>query len=241
MKFKIIHFKHILNLSIFFIILISLIIFAKIDFTSIKDTIDVYLSITFPSLFPFILFVQICLNTDIFTSLKKTFKFIPKIFNLSSNTSIIIILSYIAGFPSGATLTNKLYKENYITKKDVDILTTFTNNCSPIFIIVTIGLALLNSIKLGILLLISHFISSIIIGFIYSKIYTYIIHENSVNLKCKCKKYSNIDKKNLTLFDILSKSLNSSFKICLNMLRFHDIFQHLSRHFNTYFKLLKLN
>ena len=224
MKFKIIHLKHILNLFIFLLILISLIIFAKIDFTSIKDTIDIYLSITFPSLFPFILFVQVCLNTNIFTSLKKIFSFIPKIFNLSSNTSIILILSYIAGFPSGATLTNNLYKENYITKKDIDILSTFTNNCSPMFIIITIGFALLNNIKLGILLFVSHFISSIIIGFVYSKFYTYIIHENSTNLKCKHKKDDNITKKSNTFFDILSKSLNSSFKICLNMLRIYDIF-----------------
>ena len=224
MKFKTIYLKHILNLIIFLTILISLIIFAKIDFQSIKDTLDVYLSITFPSLFPFILFVQICLNTDIFTSLKKIFKFIPKLFNLSSNTSIILILSYISGFPSGAVLTNKLYKENLITKKDVDILISFTNNCSPIFIIVTVGFALLNSIQLGVLLLISHFVSSIVIGFVYSKIYTYIIHENSPNLKYKQKKHSVIDKKSTTFFDILSKSLNSSFKICLNMLRIYDFF-----------------
>ena len=125
-------------------------------------------------------------------------------------------------------MSNKLYCDNQITKKDVDILSVFTNNCSPIFIIITVGFALLNSIKIGLLLLVSHFISSLIIGFVYSKIYTYIIHENGPNLKCKHKKDILITQKNSTFFDIVSKSITSAFKICLNMLGFMLFFNILS-------------
>ena len=224
MKFKIISFNHILRIFIFTIILISLIIFSKIDFLSVKDTLDVFLNITFPSLFPFILFIQICINTEILKSVNKIFKLIPKLFNLSSNTSTIIFLSYLSGFPASATLINTMFKKNDITQKDVQILTTFTNNCSPVFIIVTVGFALLNSLKIGIILLLSHFLSSIIIGIIYSKVYTYIIHENCENLKLKPKKSLSNNKKNDNLFDIITKSLNTAFKICLSMLRIYDFF-----------------
>lgn len=227
MKILNIHFKHILNILTFTIILIILLFFSKIDFVSVQNTLTTFLNITFPSLFPFILFVQVCTNTDVFNSLKKILFFLPKIFGTTVNTSMIIFLSYLSGFPSAATMCSTMYEEGSITKKDVHILSYFTNNCSPIFIIVTVGIALLNSVELGILLFISHFLSSVIIGIIYSKIYTYIIHENYENLKCNYKKHDILTKKSHSFFDILSKSINSAFKIFIHMLRIYDIFQYI--------------
>ncbi len=228
MKIVNIHLKKILSLSIFTLTLLSLIIFAKLDYTSITQTIDVFLSISFPSLFPFILFIQICLCTNVFDNISKIFGFIATIFGTSKNSSLIIILSYLAGFPNSATMINKMYEENEITKKDVDILTTFTNNCSPLFILVTIGIILLNNFMLGIILLVSHYVSSAIIGIIYSKLYTYIIHEKKSNLKSYVKKVAIYKEKSLTLFEILNKSLNTSFKIMLHMLGFMLIFNMIS-------------
>lgn len=220
--------KHVTNILTFTLLLFTLLISSKLDFISVKNTIDTFINITFPSLFPFILFVQVCNNTDVFYSLNKLLLFLPKIFKTTPNTAMIIFLSYLSGFPTSATMCNSMYEKGSITKKDAFILSTFTNNCSPIFIIVTVGIALLNNLHLGLLLFASHIISSIIIGFVFSKIYTYIIHENYVNLKYNSKKSVYFSKKNLTFFDILSKSLNSSFKVFISMFGFMLFFNIVS-------------
>ena len=77
--------KKLLNITCFFIILLMLIIFSKENFNSTKNSLNLFLNNVFPSLFPFILFTEIILNTNIIETISNFLgKTITKIFKISN-------------------------------------------------------------------------------------------------------------------------------------------------------------
>lgn len=220
--------KNIIKLILFIITLSLMLTLSKQNFNSVKTSVNIFLSSVIPSLFPFILFTEIVLKTDIIYLLSDLFgNIISKIFKVSKNGVSSVIIGFLCGFPMGSKTVNTLYENNSISKKDANILLSFVNNCNPAFILSTIGIGIFNNIDIGIVLLISHLISAILVGIIYSKIYTYkftnIIQKNRDN--CKLEK---IQKNKYVFFDILKTSILNSFITLGNILGFIILFNLLS-------------
>ncbi|MDF2866372.1 MAG: nucleoside recognition domain protein [Clostridia bacterium] len=218
-------------LLLFIIILLLLITLGSVNFKSVKNTTEIFLSSVFPSLFPFILFTEITLKTGIISEIANYLSFIPKIFKLSKNSVMPILLGFLCGFPSGAKSVDTMLHNKQITKNDALILISFVNNCSPIFILTTVGIAMMNNASMGILLLIAHFSSSVIIGLLYSRMYSYnIIHEKNTFLNRYSENMSkNVEKEqpmyiNMSKFEILQKSILNSFITLAFILGFMVIF-----------------
>ena len=154
--------KNILNIVIFCISLSVLLIFSKDNFENVKKSVSIFISSIIPSLFPFIFFTEFILNTDILGTIQKTCgKFLSKFFNISEKSSPAVITGFLCGFPMGAKTVSKLYEDSEISKYEADKLLLFINNCNPAFILSTIGIGIFHNIYIGILLAISHYISSI--------------------------------------------------------------------------------
>lgn len=217
-----------LKLIIFYITLSLLIIYSKENFSVVKTSVHLFIDNIIPSLFPFILFTEIILKTDIINLLTKLFgNFISKFFNVSKASVNSIIIGFLCGFPMGAKTVSTLYKDNKITKDDANILLSFVNNCNPVFILSTIGIGIFNNFSIGIILLISHLISSILIGIIYSRKYistsSNIIHKNELNCNKSYENYNNIN-----FFYAIKTSILNSFVTLGNILGFMIIFNLLS-------------
>ena len=71
------------------------------------------------------------------------------------------------GYPVGAKIVSTLRMENSCTKTEAERLLAFTNTSGPLFIIGSIGVGMFGNNKIGILLLITHFVSSIIVGILF--------------------------------------------------------------------------
>lgn len=111
---------------------------------------------------------------------------------------------------------------------DKQILMSFVNNASPVFVITTIGITMYNNISIGIILFLSHVISSIIIGLIYSRFCSYnIIHENNIKLNTLNKKNNKIQYLS-SKFDILKQSIQNTYITLSYILGFMIIFNMLS-------------
>lgn len=239
--FKVLQLKKIFKLSIFFLILTLLLVLSKQNYECVKLSVNLFITSIMPSLFPFILFTEIILKTDILDTVSRIFgKMFSKLFNVSKNSSLAIIIGFICGFPMGAKATNELYKKGNITYNDVVKLLSFVNNCSPAFILSTIGVGIFFNIKIGVILLISHILSAIIIGVIHSKKCLpntkendmnslYILDKKTANIitvnkeKTKLKKSNNPKFQN-SFFKILKESILGSFKTLCNILGFIIIF-----------------
>jgi len=222
-------------LLIFLFILALLLTLGSVNFRSVKNTTEIFLGSVFPSLFPFILFTEITLKTGIISEITNYISFIPKMFKLSHNCAMPILLGFLCGFPSGAKAVDSMVLNKQITKNEALVLLSFVNNSSPIFILTTVSIAMMNNITIGIILLISHFSSSFLIGLIYSRINTYsIIHERKHFLNRNTKKMSKTREitdtlyQNMTKFEIIQKSILNSFVTLAFILGFMIIFNLLA-------------
>lgn len=208
--------KSLIYVLAFFTVLFLLLLLSHKYIDSVQNSIDIFVNGIIPSLFPFILLSEIAINTNIFDSLSRFVeKPISKIFNVSKYSTIAIIVGFLCGFPSGSKAVNTLYTQGKISEKDANILLSFVNNSNPAFIISTIGVLVFNNISIGIILAISHYASSIIIGIIYSRYYnilnTDIIHESDTDLNSNLKIYSRNSKKERNVVEILKKCILNSF------------------------------
>ena len=157
-----------------FTILISIlvlfcIIYPNLMIDSTKSAISLWATVVLPSLFPFIILSNLIQNTALPLLFGKFLTpFTNLIFRLPGISSIAIFLGMIGGYPIGAKVTNDLLSDKSINKNDANHLITFTNNAGPLFMIGAIGIGIYKNINIGILLLISHYISALLIGFIGS-------------------------------------------------------------------------
>ncbi len=215
--------------SVFFIIILTFLLYFSVDtFASISTTVKLYIEKVFPSLFLFILFTNIMLNSNIIYLVADTISFIPRLLKLSKFSSIPIILGFLCGFPSASQAIDKLYKDRALSEKECNFLMAFCNNASPVFIISTVGMAMLNSRKVGTTLLIIHIVSSILIAILYKLFCNkYIIQENKVNLKCTTLNKEN-EFNNISIVKSIPTSIISTFKTMVYILAYMIIFNILA-------------
>ena len=161
MKTKIINTSIIL---ICIITLIELLINKTLIFNTISYSLNIWINSLIPSLFPSFIISDILINYNITNYIPKPIKKIfTKLFNVSDNIITIFFLSLISGFPSSARNIKQMYNKKIISKEEASHALIFTHFSNPIFILSTISL-FLNNNKLGITILLSHYIPNIILG-----------------------------------------------------------------------------
>lgn len=185
----------------------STLILILLNKTLISKTIITSFSIWFntlvPSMFPMFILSDILINYN-FTEYipKKIVDFISKIFNISSTAVLIIFLSMVSGFPTNAINIKNSVDKKLISKEEAEHLLLFNHFANPLFVLETIGTFYLNNTNYGIIILVSHILSNIIIGILFRKKNHYSLN----NYTCKMDKsqsFSNVISNSIT------KSINS--------------------------------
>lgn len=122
----------------------------------------------FPSLFPFFVLSEILMNYGFIELIGELLKpLMVRIFKISSNCAFILIMSIISGFPSNAKYTKELYNQGLISAEEGSKILMFTCFSNPLFILGTVSILFLNNKEIGILVLLCHYCSNFIIGFLF--------------------------------------------------------------------------
>lgn len=199
--------KKILYIILFFILIVLILINSYEIIQSIHFSFSLCINNVFPSLIPFMLLSNILINYNFVNDISNILENImKKIFKVNKNCSFALIMSILSGSPSNAKYLKDLYDNNLISLKDVQKCLNFCHFTNPIFIIGTIGVVFLNNKKIGLIILISHYISSIIIG-LFNKKDNYIKKNNFIL----------INKKN-NFISILKDSINNTINTLLLIL-----------------------
>ena len=158
----------------YFIIFILIFIFGNFFVIDLKSIIlessNIWLYNLVPSMLPFYVISDLLINYGLIDILAFLFKkIINKLFNVSENASFVIFFSMFTGFPSSAKYLKNLLDLNYISLEDANKIISFTHFSNPLFIINVIGNTIIGNKKIGFLILLSHYLSNFIIGFLYRK------------------------------------------------------------------------
>lgn len=158
----------------YFIIFILIFIFGNFFVIDLKSIIlessNIWLYNLVPSMLPFYVISDLLINYGLIDILALLFKkIINKLFNVSENASFVVFFSMFTGFPSSAKYLKNLLDSNYISIEDANKIIRFTHFSNPLFIINVIGNTIIGNKKIGFLILLSHYLSNFIIGFLYRK------------------------------------------------------------------------
>jgi len=207
MKFKY-YFKYkklITNLLIFTIVF-YLLMHSKILVGSISESTNIFISKLIPALFPYLLITELLINSGKINNLSYGLSnIISKIFNIPKHTTASVIIGFLLGYPNSAKYILKMYNDKQIDGKLATKLVSFTSNANMSYIIATIGIGMFQSVEVGIILCVSHFLSAIIIGAFFTPSYNNtIIQQTNVN--------SNSFKKICSPFELLYTSIYGTVK-----------------------------
>lgn len=160
-----------LIIYVFPIIAFILCLFSKESSQAARKALYLCLDIVIPSLFPFFVLSRIIMPYVSDFSCPNFLKvLVEKFFKLPYYTILIIILGFISGYPNGAKMARDMFDQSLVDSRQATKILLVANYCSPLFVIGTIGVGLFKSIKLGLLLLLIHWVSGLIAAFIAAKI-----------------------------------------------------------------------
>ena len=153
---------NILLIILFVILEVFLLSNSKIVIYSFRKTLNICLYNLMPTMFFSIIISQILIKLNIKNYIPNFIKNIfIKLFNINQNDVIIFLLSILSGYPNNGKML--------INNKNLNNIILYTNFVNPIFLICTVGGIYLKNIKLALIILISHYISNIILGIILRK------------------------------------------------------------------------
>ena len=206
-------YHYLLGLIIILFSYLGIFCFPNIMINSSINALLIFREKLFPSIFPFFVLSFLFINMGYPLILNKYFKNITrKIFHLSENTTFILLMSIISGFPSGAKYIVKDYSNNYITKEEGNQLLLFTHFANPLFVLGTCGI-LLSSKRLAYKILICQLLANIILGIL-------VRPKNITTTKKKEVVFSTP-----SLISILPDAINEAMEVLIFMLGSITIFQ----------------
>jgi sporulation integral membrane protein YlbJ len=151
---------------------------------TVNFSINIWKNNIFPALFPFFVLSEILINYGFVEFVSELFKpLMQKLFKIKGETAFIFMMSIISGFPSSAKYTKELYKNGLINEYEASKILTFTHFSNPLFILGTVSLLFLNNKEAGLLILIAHYSTNIILGLIFRNYYPSTNVNNKVSLK----------------------------------------------------------
>lgn len=171
-----------LTVIIFFILIL---IKKDIIYITIYKTTLIWFKNIVPNLLPMFIISSLIVSSNLINNISnllgKPFEYL---FNINKSGVYVYLLSLISGSPSNAKYIKDLLDNNLITKDEQDKLLSFTMNYNPILILTLLSLYLPKKIayKTLIIIIISNFITGIIIRNNNKSINNNILHIKKTNI-----------------------------------------------------------
>lgn len=151
-------------------ITVSLVIFSSEVIQAASFSLSIWIENLFPTLFPFFVISNLLLRYGFVETLASSVgKIMPSFFHQPKESSFVLCLSLISGFPSGAKYTKELVENKQLTIEEGSRLLTFTHYSNPLFVLGLIGNLLLGNKSLGVIILISHVLAGLFIGILFAR------------------------------------------------------------------------
>jgi len=130
--------------------------------------LKLFISAVLPGLFPFMFLTKLLTELGfIFKITKKCNKISKCIFGTPGVSFFAFFMSILSGYPIGAKIISDLYEKRLISQSEAKKMSVFCTTSGPVFVVGTVGLEMFKNYKIGIIIYLSHIISSIFMGIAY--------------------------------------------------------------------------
>lgn len=205
MKLWIVKLKKQLLPFLFLLFTICLLLFSKSNIAATQNALQIWINNVIPSLLPFFIATEIMNYTELPQIVGKLFgKIMRPIFNVPGVGAYALFMGIISGYPVGAKIITNFRNQNLCSKEEAERLITFTNNSGPLFILGTVGITLFYDATIGLLLLCTHILASLSVGFLFR------FWKNSRNKKRNIEEFVPPTISFYSLGEVLSKSIFSA-------------------------------
>ena len=208
---------------------------ARFSFTIWKDNI-------FPTLFPFFVTSNLLIKYGFVELIGEICKpLMNKLFKIKGECSFVLILSLLSGFPSSSKYTKELYDNKIINEKEASKLLTFTHFPNPLFVIGTVAATFLSNKIIGYFILLSIYLSNIIIGLIFRNYYPSSDDNSKISMKNAISNMKNRYRQNKNFGVILTNTLIESINLLLLILGTISLFLIVNKIITNIFSLDDFN
>lgn len=143
------------------LLMLMLLCFPNLCLQAAQDGLLLWFNKVLPSLLPFMIFINILVPLDgLQPFISKCTPLARRLWHLPGESLFAFLIGLIAGYPMGAKMIKSLYIDHKLTKEEAELTLCFCNNCGPLFIIGTIGTAMLSKTHLGYFLFLIHLLSA---------------------------------------------------------------------------------
>lgn len=150
-----------------FIILIFILFNRDIVSNTVISSFYIWFNTLVPSMFPMFVTSEILINANFVLYIPRFItNFFMRIFNVSKEAVLTILISLIAGFPNNALAIRTSFDAGFISRRECEHLLYICHFANPLFVLETVGVFYLKNNIYGIIILVSNIISSFIIGII---------------------------------------------------------------------------
>lgn len=187
-------------------LIFALLIFPKEMLSASFDSVSLWFHMVLPSLFPFLVATDMLVRLGVAETAGKALQPVMKvIWGLPGISAFPFLMGLISGYPVGAKITATLCEEGSINTKQAQHLLCFCNNPGPLFVIGTVGTAMLKNPMYGYFIMVCILLSCIMSGILFRIISRKEDKNKKIVLK-KRKKYTE------SIGTLMGKSIRNSLK-----------------------------
>lgn len=143
----------------------AMILNPRIVFEGSVTGLKTWWNIVFPSLLPFFIASELLMSFGVVHFMGVLLEPVMRpLFRVPGAGSFVMAVGFTSGYPIGAMLTARLRSDGLCTRAEAERLMSFTNNSSPLFMLVAVSVGMFNNPGLGVLIAAAHYLSNLTLG-----------------------------------------------------------------------------
>ena len=160
--------RGVLTLAFLTCSIIALLYYPALASKAASNSLTLCLTVVIPTLFPFMVLSSMLVKTGSAGIIGDTVSpLLGPLLGINGDGVSVFVLGLLGGYPLGAKTVAQMYDESRITSDDAEYLLGFCSNSGPGFIVGACGAGVFGSVKIGLVLLLSHILAAVCVGVIF--------------------------------------------------------------------------
>ncbi len=191
-----------------FLIMLMIVLSPKTYTSGTISGLKLFIFSVLPGLFPFMLLTKLLTELGTINRFCNRLNGVSrKIFGTPGISLYAFLMSIISGYPIGAKIISDLYLKGQISENDAKKMSVFCTTSGPIFVIGTVGTIMFDSYIYGVIIYVSHILSSFLLGVIFNIFSKNKANFNNFEAKLQFSKNNNL------VATCINETINSLFVV----------------------------